>query len=666
MKRLILILGCALAIGGMNAQSVTFNYTGTIQTWTVPSCVTQVTIEALGAQGGSTMGENNSGPWTGGLGADIRGTFTVSGGQVISVLVGQAGSNAPGSLCTSGGGGGSWVVRTGTLLLVAGGGGGGFMCNALGGVNGGNGNAGNNGSNGISACPCRTAAAGGSGGDGGTSCYGGGGGGWLTAGTSTCGGAGGGAYPGISVAGGGGYGGGGGGYNTGCCGGSGGGGGYSGGSGGTSDGCAGGGGGSYNIGSNQSNTAGVNSGNGTVFITWVVDSVTSNTGNVIKNVSCNGGSDGKASAIFSGGSAPYTYMWAPSGGTKDTASGLTAGTYTVSVTASCGSSVTASVTITQPNSLVATATTSSNVTCNAGSNGATASTVSGGTTPYTYAWTGGSTNNTATGLTAGTYTLSVTDNHGCTATASTAVTQPNALSFSAFIATDVLCHGGITGILTSEVRGGTAPYTYSWTPGGATNATATGLSAGTYTLTVRDACGASETSSASITQPTAISITSASTPDNGSHNGTATVTVTGGNLPYTFLWSPGGNTTASISGKDSGMYCCSVTDANGCVDSTCVHIKLIAGIQGISSTNGQITVYPNPNNGQFTIESSISGVSVVEIYNILGEKVFTKNLSTTKGTNQINVSNQPNGVYLYRVTSESGDLLGQGKITLQK
>ena len=77
---------------------------------------------------------------------------------------------------------------------------------------------------------------------------------------------------------------------------------------------------------------------------------------------------------------------------------------------------------------MATATTASNVTCNAGSDGATSSTVSGGTTPYTYAWTGGSTNATATGLSAGTYTLNVTDMNGCTATASAVITQPNVLA----------------------------------------------------------------------------------------------------------------------------------------------------------------------------------------------------------------------------------------------
>ena len=659
--KLILIVSCGLAARTMNSQSVTFNYTGSLQTWTVPSCVTQITIEALGAAGGSTMGENNSGPWTGGLGADIRGTFTVTPGQIITALVGQAGSNAPGSLCTSGGGGGSWVVNNSTLLLVAGGGGGGFMCNALGGINGGNGNAGNAGSNGLSACICRTAAAGGSGGNGGTSCYGGGGGGWLSVGTSTCSGAGGGAYPGIAVAGGGGYGGGGGGYNTGCCGGSGGGGGYSGGSGGTSDGCAGGGGGSYNIGSSPSNTAGVNAGNGTIFITWTLSSVISNTGNVINNVSCFGGSNGKASAVFSGGSAPFTYLWTPSGGTRDTANGLSAGTYTVSVTASCGSSVTAAVTITQPTVLAATATTTTNVNCNGGSTGATASTVTGGTNPYTYLWTGGSTNATATGLTAGSYTLSVTDKNGCSATASTVVTQPNALADSAFSVSNVLCHGGSTGSASNIAKGGNAPYTYLWTPGGATNATASGLSAGTYTLMVSDACGASATASATIAQPAALSIIAHSP----TFNGSAAVRVSGGTAPYTYLWSPGGKTTDSISGLTKGTYCCMVRDANGCKDSACVVVSY-EGIGSITGNSEQIVVYPNPNNGQFTIESTIGGASSVEIYNILGEKVFTRNLSTTKGANTINISNQPNGVYLYRVISESGDLLGEGKITLQK
>ena len=368
-----------------------------------------------------------------------------------------------------------------------------------------------------------------------------------------------------------------------------------------------------------------------------------------------------------GGSTPYTYLWTPSAQTNATATGLNAGTYTIGVTDACGNTASASVAITQPNVLMASASASANVTCNAGSDGATSSTVSGGTTPYTYAWTGGSTNSTATGLSAGTYTLNVTDMNGCTATASTVITQPNVLAIDTTYATaNVLCHGDSTGSAFVMAGSGTMPYTYSWTPGGGTTDSAVGLKAGAYTITVNDACGATATAMVSITEPTALSITSHSTPDNGHNVGTAAISVSGGISPYTYLWTPGGNTTDSISGKAKGTYCCKVTDGNGCIDSICVVIKSTAGIDGITGNSSQIIVYPNPNNGEFTIESSISGASVVEIYNILGEKVFTKNLSTTKGTNQINVSNQPNGVYLYRVISESGDLLGQGKITLQK
>ena len=665
MKRIILILGCALAIGGIKAQTVTFNYTGSVQTWTVPSCVTSVTVDMAGAQGGSGTG----------YGGRVQCVYATTPLTVFNIYVGGAGApdasnaaggwNGGGNAGTSsggsygsGGGGASDIRVGGTALanrvIVAGGGGGINTDNNNpglgGGLTGGNSNgccntcfaswatggsqvAGGNDAVGSGTCCIFTPTANGS----------------LGVGAN-------GAGPSSSCNNGDGGGGGGGGYYGGGAGG-----GYGSGAGGSS----------YTNASCSSvtHTQGYRTGNGYVTLSWTATgSPIIIAGNVINNVSCNGGSNGKASGIVSGGSAPFTYSWAPSGGTHDTASGLTAGTYTITVSDPCGVTSTAAITITQPlTALAATATTTSNVTCNAGSNGATSSTVSGGTTPYTYAWTGGSTNATATGLSAGTYTLNVTDMNGCTATASAVITQPNALAIDTTYATaNVLCHGDSTGSAFVMVGSGTMPYTYSWTPGGGTTDSAVGLKAGAYTITVNDACGATATAMVSITEPTALSITSHSTPDNGHNVGTAAISVSGGISPYTYLWTPGGNTTDSISGKAKGTYCCKVTDGNGCIDSICVVIKSTAGIDGIAGNSSQIIVYPNPNNGEFTIESSISGASVVEIYNILGEKVFAKNLSTTKGTNQINVSNQPNGVYLYRVISESGNLLGEGKITLQK
>jgi len=666
MKKIILVLCCGLFLSAernSNAQTVTFNYTGSVQTWTVPCGVTTVTVDMAGAQGGSAAGK----------GGRVQCTYTTTPSTTFNIYVGgqgaaaisgalggfngggNAGTSSGGSL-GSGGGGGTDIRVGGVALanrvIVAGGGGGLNTINGGGGAGGGlTGGSATNTGNG-----CITLyATGGTQIAGGIDCTSSGACCTFTATPNGALGVGAnGAGPSLSCNNGDGGGGGGGGWYGG-----GGGGGYS----------SGGGGSNWTNGSCGAitNTQGFRVGNGYVTLTWTAPAALSSVvAHAVTNVSCHGGSNGSANETITGGSSPYTYLWTPSAQTVATATGLSAGTYTIGVTDACGTTASASVAITQPLVLAATATTTTNVTCHGSNTGATGSTVTGGTTPYSYLWTGGSTNATATGLTAGSYTLSVTDMNGCSATASTVVTQPNALSDSAFTIKNVLCNGGNTGSASNIAKGGNAPYTYLWTPGGATKDTASGLSAGTYTLMVSDACGASATASATITQPTAISITSHSAPDNGHGVGTAVVSVSGGVGPYTYLWNPGGNTTDSIGGKTKGTYCCDVKDANGCKDSICVVIKTTAGIDGITGNSAQIVVYPNPNNGQFNIESSIDGASSVEIYNILGEKVYTKNLSTTKGVNTINVNNQPNGVYLYRIISDNGNLLGEGRISIQK
>src|SRR5690606_16659043 len=136
----------------------------------------------------------------------------------------------------------------------------------------------------------------------------------------------------------------------------------------------------------------------------------------VVNVSCFDGNDGSAMVTVSGGTAPYTYSWSPSGGTAATASGLTAGTYTVTVTDGNLCTTTRTSTIAQPTALTAT-TSQVNVSCNNGSDGSALVTVSGGTAPYTYSWSpSGGTAATASGLTAGTYTVTVTDGNLCTIT----------------------------------------------------------------------------------------------------------------------------------------------------------------------------------------------------------------------------------------------------------
>jgi hypothetical protein len=393
--------------------------------------------------------------------------------------------------------------------------------------------------------------------------------------------------------------------------------------------------------------------------------------NILANVSCNGGSDGSVSATVYGGTGARTYSWSGGGGTNDVANNLTAGTYTLTVKDANGCTAIDSVTITQPASLSLAANTVANVSCNGGIDGSVSSTVSGGMAPYTYSWTGGGgTNSSASNLTAGSYTVTVWDANGCTETASVSLTQPSSLNVSTNIAANVLCNGGRNGSASCTVSGGTGLYTYLWS-NSLNTPSISSLSAGTYTLKVTDSNGCTSTAMAVITQPSALNITVDSLNASDGCNGTAWAAVSGGTKPYTYLWT-GGLTTDTIRGQCAGSYCCVITDASGCVDSLCINIIETAGIGNISNNSENLILYPNPNNGQFAIKwSGASGQSSVEIYNMLGEKIYSKTFSAfipiAIGTQlSIDLSSQASGIYLYRVINESSSLAGEGKFIIQK
>ncbi|MBN8861270.1 MAG: SprB repeat-containing protein, partial [Sphingobacteriales bacterium] len=226
------------------------------------------------------------------------------------------------------------------------------------------------------------------------------------------------------------------------------------------------------------------------------------------NVSCSGGSNGSATVSASGGAAPYTYSWAPSGGTAATATGLAAGSYTVTITDNIGCTKTQTVNITQPAAITSSIVSQTNIACNGGSTGAATITASGGTGTLTYNWTPGNPTGDGTasvsGLPAGTWTCTITDANSCTKTQSVTITQPSVITSSVSSQTNVSCNGGSNGSATITASGGTGPYIYSWAPSGGTAATATGLAAGPYTVTITDANACTKTQSVTITQPAVI------------------------------------------------------------------------------------------------------------------------------------------------------------------
>ncbi len=313
------------------------------------------------------------------------------------------------------------------------------------------------------------------------------------------------------------------------------------------------------------------------------------------NVNCFGGNNGSATVTAGGGVTPYSYSWS-SGGSSNTESGLIAGNYVVTVTDNNGCSVTAGITITQPTLLTSSIASSTNVSCFGLSNGSASVTASGGVLPYTYLWSNGVVTSGMSGVAAGTYTVTVTDNHGCTATSSVIITQPTLLTSSITSSNNVGCFGGNDGAATVTANGGTLPYTYAWSSGQATPGI-NGITAGTYTVTVSDNHGCTSTSSIVITQPVLLTSSIAASTNVscfGLSNGSATVNAAGGTLPYTYLWSSGGNTSVE-NGLIAGTYVVTITDAHSCTSTSTVTISQPALLVASIPTSTNISCFGGAN-----------------------------------------------------------------------
>ncbi|MEM6965590.1 MAG: SdrD B-like domain-containing protein, partial [Bacteroidota bacterium] len=280
-----------------------------------------------------------------------------------------------------------------------------------------------------------------------------------------------------------------------------------------------------------------------------------------EDVTCNGETDGSATANVSAGLPPYTYAWS-NGATTAIVDNLTAGTYTVSVADNMGCLGEATVTITEPDALTLDVAATGGA-CNGGLGMAMAN-VTGGTAPYTYSWDNAVTSTTATieNLAPGTYNVTVTDANGCVTSGNTTITEDLGLGVM-IDKMDVNCYLGNDGMATVAVMGGTPTFTYAWS-NGETNPILSNLEAGTYTVTVTDMTGCTGTASVEIISPPQIILDVTATEVTiAGNDGTATATAIGGTIPYTYVWS-NGQMTATATGLIAGTYSVTVIDANGC------------------------------------------------------------------------------------------------------
>lgn len=270
-----------------------------------------------------------------------------------------------------------------------------------------------------------------------------------------------------------------------------------------------------------------------------------------------------------------------------------------------------------------------NILCFGDFSGSATVDASGGNGPYNYVWTPGNLNGSSqSNLSAQTYTVNVTDSDGCPGVVQVNITQPTPLS--ATTSSTEAC-GGNDGSATINVSGGTGSYTYDWNPNVGNTATVTDLSVGDYEVTVTDDNGCTMIETISVTCdlvpcPTiTVSITNQSDVlCFGGNTGTATVSASGGNGPYTYSWSPGGLNGATQNSLSALTYTVNVIDDDGCPGTVQVTINQPTQLSATTSSveascgesDGSATVNASGGTGSYTYTWTPNVGSTATVNNI--------------------------------------------------
>lgn len=369
------------------------------------------------------------------------------------------------------------------------------------------------------------------------------------------------------------------------------------------------------------------------------------------SIQCNGGS-ATVTVTGSGGTSPYT---------GDGTFTVTAGTYSYTVTDFNGCTSTTSITVTEP-AAISSSVTTVDVLCNGGSTGSIDLTVSGGTGPYTFDWNSGAfTTEDLSNIPAGSYVGVLTDANGCTNGGTVTINEPAVLAATVTTSTDPTTCGGTDGAIDITVTGGVTTYTFLWN-NAATTEDLSAVGAGAYSCNVTDANGCTTTVGGTLNDPTPPTVTLSLAMDTLCVDD-AMFALTGESPSGGTFSGPGvsgGMFDAVTAGSGTHAITYTFTDVNGCTGSSVdsIYVDLCLGTpQHISGS--QFTVYPNPNNGAFTLELNVQ--STVVIFDAQGKIVSAQQLAG--GKHQLNIG--ASGMYMITVTTADGQRTSQ-KVIVQE
>jgi gliding motility-associated-like protein len=352
---------------------------------------------------------------------------------------------------------------------------------------------------------------------------------------------------------------------------------------------------------------------------------------IIFDVRCNGHQNGRIDINVSGGTTPYTYNWsgpASFSSSNQNIDSLSGGAYNLTVTDAHGCTFLVTYNVNEPAAL-STVMSGTNVNCFGAATGSATVNISGGTLPYNILWSTFGTTSTISSISAGNYTVIVTDDNGCVKTDRITITEAPEIVLQNIAVVNVLCPGAKTGAISFSVRGGSPGYHYAWSGGVSGTNSVSSLAAGHYTVTVSDDSGCFVIHDFDITQPPAFitGITGNNPTCNGNATGFAVISVSGGTLPYTYNWS----TTPAQTGLMAinlagGTYYVTVTDYNGCtvndtvnivpppaitVSTTPFAVRCFAGNDGrvVVAGNGGTRPYRYTLNGILQTDSIFTGLT---------------------------------------------------------
>jgi gliding motility-associated-like protein len=336
-----------------------------------------------------------------------------------------------------------------------------------------------------------------------------------------------------------------------------------------------------------------------------------------QDVLCYGTSTGAFNVSVTGGTPGYTYTWSPSSVTGTNPTGLAAGIYAYTVTDVNGCSVLRQDTILQPASALTATSSHTDVTCHGANNGTVTVNVAGGTAPYSFLGNPVPAGTTVIpNLAPNTYAGSLTDANGCSVALSETITEPGPQSLTV-TATDNPCAGAAQGTVTANFVNPTGTVTYTWNPGGVLPGNRTNLVSGVYNVTASDGNNCSFTGTATVSEPSLLTVSSTvqHVACNGAATGSINVTAAGGTGAYSYTWNPGSVSGNNPTGLSAGIYAYTVADANNCSVSKADTVTEPAALV-VTSSHTDVTCH-GANNGTVTV--NVAGGTAP--YSFLGNPV---------------------------------------------